>query len=531
MYFSANDIIENLKCPICDFLFERKREPRVLPCGNCVCSKCLAFIRNQKNTYASIFRCVLCKKIHQIPKNGFSSCKPLIKILYTKPNKLQLLEENDIKYTMNLIENKIKTCDFKLKHGQELIKEHCDELRKEVESSIKIKQKEILNLGKNLIKKIDNYESESIQSYNTSKSNIKIDAINDIKLNYQKLDLKENEIINKLKDIKNLIDLEEFKIKKLIFSNKLNYFDKSKNKIDGNFLGELKTVSNYDSIDFKLLNSIDLNSCFLNKLKFCDFYSGFLTNNDYVLIYLDDKKNIINVLIIDIEGKMVKKYNIINEVEEICEVCISNNIIIIQFINLMQFDINENKSLIIFDQDLNILNKLISKYLLIGVNSSYIFFQSNDENTTPIIVYDFSFNLVKTFGQRLISNNPFYFPLCIMDFFSENGKYIIHTYEENSENIRIIDKSTGSLLNKFKIKNAKIYKLDNNDNLIIVTSDDDYGNKNLNLKYYNLNGLCQKEFKLISFPETNEIRIHRFLSFNSNYTINYFNIEHLTLHQ
>jgi len=64
MFFDSNEVNNLLNCKKCD---GRLDEPKILPCGNNICSHCISSI--QVNKYNE-FECLVCKDKHEMPKNG-----------------------------------------------------------------------------------------------------------------------------------------------------------------------------------------------------------------------------------------------------------------------------------------------------------------------------------------------------------------------------------------------------------------------------------------------------------------------------
>lgn len=63
MNFEAKDILEELICPNCQMKFA---DPRILPCGQTCCQKCVEeLIRNIESV--NDFTCPFCASIHHVP--------------------------------------------------------------------------------------------------------------------------------------------------------------------------------------------------------------------------------------------------------------------------------------------------------------------------------------------------------------------------------------------------------------------------------------------------------------------------------
>ncbi len=63
MFFDPDQINNLLNCKKCN---GRLDEPKLLPCGNSICSYCAASIKLNGKQYD----CLVCKNKHEMPKNG-----------------------------------------------------------------------------------------------------------------------------------------------------------------------------------------------------------------------------------------------------------------------------------------------------------------------------------------------------------------------------------------------------------------------------------------------------------------------------
>ncbi len=79
MYFETNEV-NFLICQHCQAQLEG---PKILPCGETICSYCVSLIQTNLN----IFDCLVCKQQHEMPKNGLIENKVVLKMLSVQPNR------------------------------------------------------------------------------------------------------------------------------------------------------------------------------------------------------------------------------------------------------------------------------------------------------------------------------------------------------------------------------------------------------------------------------------------------------------
>ena len=76
---------------ICDFCNKILYEPRLLPCGENICSTCSNFDKKK------CFDCVYCNKVHEIPTQGFILNKSFEKVMKSNSkifkNYFELMDE------------------------------------------------------------------------------------------------------------------------------------------------------------------------------------------------------------------------------------------------------------------------------------------------------------------------------------------------------------------------------------------------------------------------------------------------------
>ncbi len=269
MYFDSGQVNNFLSCKNCE---GRLDKPRILPCGNSICSFCISSIHLKENKE---FQCLVCNELHEMPKNGLPLNNLAAEILSIKSVKVSRGNAfESLQETLREIEkNKI---DFKncVNNSDDCIKEHCVELRDKVQLKTEQAICKIKDLSEKVIDEINEYEQEIIDLNKKNQDSLKfydtiykqlelfqlkmydylqLTNLNDaklIKLNQNAIILKEN-VESIIKNIKNII-----------FSGRFLTFDANEDEIVRETLGEL--IMND-------LNEILDNDKFDELMKLCEF--------------------------------------------------------------------------------------------------------------------------------------------------------------------------------------------------------------------------------------------------------------------
>ena len=88
MFFEADQISKNLVCPACTCEFD---EPKTLPCGETVCTRCIEYNMPASSDSLSDdhdFKCFVCDEVHVMPRNGFKTNKLMQRLLATQPKEV-----------------------------------------------------------------------------------------------------------------------------------------------------------------------------------------------------------------------------------------------------------------------------------------------------------------------------------------------------------------------------------------------------------------------------------------------------------
>ncbi len=171
MFFETNQVNDALICINCE---GRLEEPKMLPCGETICSFCATSFKIVDKT----FDCLLCKQKHDMPKNGLPNNKALVKILSIKLTKISRGKVfdtfqdslNQIRMNINLIKHGVNDRD-------DYIKEHCIELKNNVQLVAEEAIQQINDFMMLINKEIDQYEKEQLKM-NKDTENVGLNSSN-----------------------------------------------------------------------------------------------------------------------------------------------------------------------------------------------------------------------------------------------------------------------------------------------------------------------------------------------------------------
>jgi len=235
MYFEKK-VTDVLFCQICEF---RLDIPKILPCGENICSLCETSIQVNDQ----MFDCLACKEKHKMPENGLIINKSLLKILSAKLTRVSRGKAFDsLLQSLDDIQN--KRCIFKLgiENNDDLINEYCVDLRSNVQLTVEEVILQVNDIGTKIIEEIGEYEKELISLKKTKAKSLDIyNAIKELELfhsvntEYLKQHIVDDDIVVKTnEEVNNLIkkaELEIENLKEIIFDGTFFKFEKNNQKI------------------------------------------------------------------------------------------------------------------------------------------------------------------------------------------------------------------------------------------------------------------------------------------------------------
>lgn len=112
---ALSELSDLLICPNCSGAYD---EPKVLPCGQIVCTECIAIILYRINKTCKEFKCLLCTDYHKLPmgaKMEFPTCEPLLKLIKKRSTTLN----KDLKSNLAGLWNKMNQLKKDVNCGNE----------------------------------------------------------------------------------------------------------------------------------------------------------------------------------------------------------------------------------------------------------------------------------------------------------------------------------------------------------------------------------------------------------------------------
>lgn len=430
--------------------------------------------------------------------------------IYQKLNKTKIesnkKEEEDFRTILNDIETKLKQTEFDLINGDYVIKEHCTELRRQVQLAKEIKIQQINNKSDQTISQIDAYETETLNAYsqvNKQEFNENLHRIKaflkewetkfaDYKINSEEI----REINFYSKEMQRELMVKQEKLKHLIFNGKLLNYRTNKFKVGKNLLGSLVPYP-FETIVFHDLDLINFETFFseiLNKelttMSFANIPRlKFLPNGDilFMLWFLNRNSYDLNIFLFN-EYLEVKKRKIVKNFNNFKFQNGNSDKICLFYRNS-----NDTESFIeVIDDKLDTLNKIqIKDKRLIGACQRNIYLLSEIDQK-PLIIYNWSLELISQIGQSKAANEPFYFPKNCVNLYSLESNNRTYFLIDDYRYLKKMEQTTGLVIDTMFIQ-ANRTDLDSKNNIIVCEKNNSYC-------YYNSDFNYLKTVELIDFP-------------------------------
>jgi len=119
-----------------------------------------------------MYDCLVCKKKHEMPQDGLPNNEIVLEILEIEIIQVSRGEAHDsLKILLNEIQKKRSIIKLGIDNSTDLVKEHCINLRSDVQLKTEEAIQQINDINSKLIEEIDEYEQELIEfNKNNSKS-------------------------------------------------------------------------------------------------------------------------------------------------------------------------------------------------------------------------------------------------------------------------------------------------------------------------------------------------------------------------
>jgi hypothetical protein len=243
MFFNTYKINKVLLCKQCE---GRLDIPKILPCGETICSLCESSIQVNDQ----MFDCLVCKEKHDMPKNGFIISKSLTEILLMELTKVSRGEAYDsLKNLLDEIQKKLNLIKLGIYNGTDLVKQNCIDLRSDVQLKTEEIIQQVNDISSKIIEEIDEYEKELIEINKTNHKSLdvfngffkELESFYTLNTEYLKRYEVDDKFIKKSnEEANNLIkkaELEIENLKDIIFDGNVLKFERNNEKICKNLLG------------------------------------------------------------------------------------------------------------------------------------------------------------------------------------------------------------------------------------------------------------------------------------------------------
>jgi len=261
MFYEENEITKISECKKCRLPLH---EPRVLPCGDTICSSCVDKIHVDNKQ----FFCILCLKKHYMPDEGLPLNKMALQLASMKPTEVSRGRTAEgLKKTLRVMSQKITTLIYDSNNGIDKINEYYSNLRSDVQLAAEEVIQQINERNQNTIEIIDNHEKETIKAYQLSqahKNQVKrtVEELEKFHLKWSKY-LNQAQISDDLTTIVNReaehlnkkAETEQLNLTKVIFKEGRLKFIKNSKKLEWTALGYLHLEAIQDNNSYE--NIID----------------------------------------------------------------------------------------------------------------------------------------------------------------------------------------------------------------------------------------------------------------------------------
>lgn len=237
-----------LNCPCCKQIYD---DPRILECGETICKKCSISLI-ERNDSKAIINCPSCQEQHQVPKSGLIPNIELEKLVKLQTARVLGSLVDNFKFKLYNIESKSKSFSNDLKMGKVEIKDFCNMIRGDIMSTSEAILKHVEEQKINLIRKVNEYESECVKQLEQIKKENRNQYENVLERSNQfstkwvqyveQKNLNQAELVDACKKADELIEQlenETFGLQKSTFNGRIIKFEQNMSQIDENIIGSV----------------------------------------------------------------------------------------------------------------------------------------------------------------------------------------------------------------------------------------------------------------------------------------------------
>jgi len=309
MFYEQTKIDAFLWCGKCNEKFD---EPRMLPCGYTVCNSCIKTLVKTTDKKSNRFKCSMCQGSHK--NSEFPVNKSLKNLMDASPSEVfrgDLVER--FKANLNEIESRKVELEEILMNGADRVKEHCIELRLDVDLATETALEEIRQHRDTILKQIDDYEAKTVALIQTEQktrsefeSSIKSmdefakewkSYLTRAKINEKEVAVRNEAALELIKKAKR----EKRNLDSFVFNKRMVLFVKNEKSVEMSNIGVVK-YKNVGSIDLKDLKQIDITDI-VNGGGKVQVYPH--DDGTYFLFFVDASNYILTRIIMDSDKKII----------------------------------------------------------------------------------------------------------------------------------------------------------------------------------------------------------------------------------
>jgi hypothetical protein len=459
MYYEEETVESELQCKLCNQMFE---DPRMLPCGNICCFKCIIGRFDETNSY----KCKCCENIHEKKEDNEYPISILANSLLEKAkNKIspEFIQLN-FKEQLEKFKTTIDGLDEKQQNYKSNLSEYCELVRSQI---ILRTESLIYKLNKHcdeMCKKVDQYEGDKKNEWDNENKEYRTSLtklINDNRTVQNEMkELYKNQIVETIQ-IEKAIEL--MKHNSINIENEYNELSK--------MVCNLKYLQNDQEIDIDSIvgGIIKVEKC--EKLNLVDqeanksiFDASFTLNDKSLLVfyYHDDHYHCFSSAFDFYDHYPVFKHSTNEFWEKVDLFYLFNDYVIIQSSNrvvIYKYHSDSNK----FENHGGRFIRNCFRCKTMCADNDNIFIMNLQHE---IVCLDWNLNEVKTIQQNNDKNLSIYF-----DYYEQidirNKKFYSRKYAE----IDIVDENDGTLIKTIDVKCYKFIIDDNKGHLVAFCSD------------------------------------------------------------